>query len=237
MLLEARSYHILEKKLNKYNTLLNEQFFKKIGQGLSAMARSLGREYVPNYTGHGGATTQDIDREFPEMKALDLGLKNVKTKENALKGMKLSNIEALDLALDQYVTALIDVYSEFKDVVNDKEKSSALPEVMIKMQKTFKDARGMLGQLTQAVSEASEKISNALKGSQLETSTLSVRRDEDDENKKPAMPAAVNAPRADMPARARGSLTRGVTGGFQPTMQESKKTKKLPSLKEVCKFD
>lgn len=230
MLLEARSYRILENKLTKYNELLNEQFFKKIGQGLSAMARSLGRENVPGYTGYGGATTQDLDKELPEMKALEVGLKNISAKENTLKSMKLSNIDALDGALDQYVTALIDVYSEFKDVVDNKEKSGALPEVMPKIEKTFKDARGMLRQLQQAVSDASNKVSQALKGSQLGASTVSVPKP------KTSIPAASNAPRADMPARARGSLTRGVTGGFQPTMKENK-TNKAPSMKELYKFD
>ena len=243
LLTEIIKVKLLENKLKRYNSeVLNEQFFKKLGQGLSAVGKSIGRSAIPGFTGYGGATTQDLDKEIPEMKALEVGLKNVKSKEDALKGMKIGNIDTLDAALDQYVTALIDVYSEFKDVTSNPEKRMALPGVFEKIESSFKTARATLRQLQQAVSDASEKVSQALRGSELSASTVSVR----DQEKKPAMPAAVNAPRADMPARARGALTTGgALRGAGPTagglagggLRESKKAKKLPSLKEVCKFD
>lgn len=163
-----------ETKLSKYNQILNEGFFDKLGQGFSAMAKTLGRVAIPGYQGYGGATTRELEADIPEMKALAQGLKTVAEKESALKRMNLSNIDALDGALDQYVTALIDVYSEFKDIANDKEKSAALPGVMPKLQQAFKDGRDMLRQLQQAVSDASSKVSQAIKGSELASKSVTV---------------------------------------------------------------
>jgi len=232
MLAESVKYSLLEGKLSRYNNeVLNEQFFQNIKQGLSAMGSAVGRGLVPGYKGYGGATTSDVEKDIPEMKALENGLKTVAQKEKALKGMRIGDVDALDGALDQYVTSLVDLYGEFKDVVDNKEKRMALPGVFEKLQSTFKTARGTLRQLQQAVADANTKISQAIKGSELGQSTVSVP------TPRTGIPAASNAPRADMPARARGGLTRGVTGGFQPTMEENKKAKKLPSLKEVCKLD
>lgn len=241
MLTESVKYSILETKLSRYNNeVLNEQFFQKIGQGLSAMGKSVARSAIPGYKGYGGAETADISKEIPEMKALEAGLKNVKAKETALKGMKIGNVDALDGALDQYVTALVDLYGEFKDVVDNKEKRMALPGVFEKLQSSFKTARSTLRQLQQAVADANTKVSQALKGSELGQSTVSVP------SPRTGIPAASNAPRADMPARARGPLTTGgALRGAGPTagglaggrLEENKVTKKLPSLKEVCKLD
>ena len=232
MLTESVKYSLLERKLSRYNNeVLNEQFFKKLGQGLSAMGSAVGRGLVPGYKGYSGADAEDFEKDIPEMKALEAGLKNVKARESDLKGMKIGDVDALDGALDQYVTALVDLYGEFKDVVDNKEKRMALPGVFEKLQSTFKTARGTLRQLQQAVADANTKVSQALKGSELGQTTVS------NPSQRTGIPAASNAPRADMPARARGGLTRGVTGGFQPTMEENKKAKKLPSLKEVCKLD
>jgi len=241
MLTESVKYSILEGKISRYNNeVLNEQFFQNVKQGLSAMGSALGRGLVPGYKGHSGAAAEDFEKDIPEMKALENGLKTVAQKEKALKGMRIGDVDALDGALDQYVTALVDLYGEFKDVVNNKEKRMALPGVFEKLQSTFKTARGTLRQLQQAVADANTKVSQALAGSELASSTVSVPKP------KTGIPAASNAPRADMPARARGPLTTGgALRGAGPTagglaggrLEENKVTKKLPSLKEVCKLD
>lgn len=245
MLTESVKYSILERKLSRYNNeVLNEQFFKKLGQGLSAMGSAVGRGLVPGYKGHGGATTSELEKDIPEMKALEAGLKNVKAKEDALKGMKIGNVDALDGALDQYVTALVDLYGEFKDVVDNKEKRMALPGVFEKLQSSFKTARSTLRQLQQAVADANTKVSQALKGSELEQTTVSASSKKGVAYDAEAGPAAQR--RGDIPDRARGPLTTGgALRGAGPTagglaggrLEENKVTKKLPSLKEVCKLD
>lgn len=193
-----------ETKLSKYNQILNEGFFDKLGQGFSAMAKTLGRAAIPGYQGYGGTTTRELEADIPEMKALAQGLKTVAEKESALKRMNLSNIDALDGALDQYVTALIDVYSEFKDIANDPEKSEVLPGVMPRLQQAFKDSREMLRQLQQAVSDASGKVSQALKGSTLAASTISVPKP------KQGIPSVTDtAPRNLGPASRPGQYQRG----------------------------
>lgn len=203
MLHESKKYHILEEKVIKYNKVLNEQFFQKLGQGLAAMGKTLGRAAIPGYKGYGGAESYELEAELPEMKALAQGLKSVEAKKKDLTGVKLSDIDRVDSALDQYVTSLIDLYTEFKDIVNDREKAAVLPNVMPKLQTAFKDGREMLRQIQQAVTDASTKISQALKGSKLASSTISVPAP------RTGIPSASNAPRADIPARARGSLTTG----------------------------
>ena len=175
MLNEAVKVKLLEKKLARYNSeVLNEQFFKKLGQGLSAIGKSVARSAIPGYKGYGGASTEDIASEVPEMKALDNGLKAVEAKAKSLKGMNIGNIDALDGAIDQYVTSLIDLYGDFKDVVEDREKQNALPDVLPKLQSAFKTARGMLQQLQIAISDASKKLTQAVKGSELAITTKSI---------------------------------------------------------------
>lgn len=120
------SCKLFETKVRNLNHVLNEQFFQKLGQGFSSMAKTLGRAAIPGYQGYGGATSSQLEADIPEMKALSQGLKTVAEKEKALKNMKFGNIDALDGALDQYVTSLIDLYSEFKDIVNNKEKKSSI---------------------------------------------------------------------------------------------------------------
>jgi hypothetical protein len=93
--------------------------------------------------------------------------------------MNIGNIDALDGAIDQYVTSLIDLYGDFKDVVENREKQNALPQnalpdVLPKLQSAFKTARGMLQQLQIAISDASKKLTQAVEGSELARTTVSV---------------------------------------------------------------
>lgn len=212
LLHEAKKYRILENKVAKYNRVLNEGFFDKLSQGFSAMGKTLGRAAIPGYQGYGGATTRDIDAEIPEMKALEQGLKSVESKKKALAAVKLSDIDRVDSALDQYVTSLVDLYTEFKDVVDDPEKAAVLPGVMPKMQAVFKDGKEMLRQLQQAVTDASTKVSQAIRGSKLANTTITVTEP------RTGIPAADSSRRTDMPVRARGPLTTGgVLRGAGPT--------------------
>lgn len=203
MLNESKKYRILESKVAKYNEILNEGFFDKLSQGLSAMGKTLGRAAIPGYKGYGGATSRDLEAEIPEMKALEQGLKSVESKKKDLAGVKLSDIDRVDSALDQYVTSLVDLYIEFKDVVNNPEQAAVLPGVTPKMQAAFKDGRDMLRQLQQAVTDASTKISKALRSSRLAVSTLTFP------DRRMGIPAVASGRRTDMPARARGPLTTG----------------------------
>lgn len=203
MLNEIKKYRILESKVAKYNEVLNEGFFDKLTQGLSAMGKTLGRAAIPGYKGYGGAESYELEAELPEMKALAQGLKSVEAKKKDLAGVKLSDIDRVDSALDQYVTSLVDLYTEFKDIVNVPEKAAVLPNVMPMIQTAFKDGRDMLRQLQQAVTDASTKISQALKGSKLAASTVTVPAP------RTGIPAAASGRRTDMPARARGPLTTG----------------------------
>jgi len=220
---KALGYKILSEKVTGYNThVLNEQFFQRLGQGIYSLARTFRQDLQPGYTKQGGARSFELEKEIPEMKALQVGLQTVAQKEKTLKNMKLGNIDALDGAIDQYVTALIDLYQEFKDVVNNPEKSKALPNVMPQIEKAFKDARLLMRQLNTAIADASEKINAAVKGSALAKSTVSVP--------KPSGVAyqgtgPVNAPRGDIPARARGKLT---TGG--PTALPLRENRSLRSV-------
>ena len=212
MLNESKKYRILESKVAKYNEILNEGFFDKLSQGLSAMGKTLGRAAIPGYKGYGGATSRDLEAEIPEMKALEQGLKSVESKKKDLAGVKLSDIDRVDSALDQYVTSLVDLYTEFKDVVNNPEQAAILPGVTPKMQAAFKDGKEMLRQLQQAVTDASTKVSQAIRGSKLANTTITVPEP------RTGIPAADSSRRTDMPVRARGPLTTGgVLRGAGPT--------------------
>ena len=210
MLNEAVKVKLLEKKLARYNSeVLNEQFFKKLGQGLSAIGKSVARSAIPGYKGYGGASTEDIASEVPEMKALDNGLKAVEAKAKSLKGMNIGNIDALDGAIDQYVTSLIDLYGDFKDVVENGEKQNALPDVLPKLQSAFKTARGMLQQLQIAISDASKKLTQAVEGSELARTTVSVP------SPKTGIPAAAGSARRESYGGAVGARReRGVGGSL-----------------------
>lgn len=201
-------YKILSEKVTGYNThVLNEQFFQRLGQGISSLARTFRQDLQPGYTGQGGARSFELEKEIPEMQALQAGLKTVAQKEKTLKSMKIGDVDALDGAIDQYVTALIDLYQEFKDIVNNPEKRNALPNVMPQIEKVYKDARLLLRQLNTAIADASEKISAAVKGSALAKSLVSVPKPRTGVAYQGTGP--VNAPRQDIPARARGKLTTG----------------------------
>ena len=208
MLNEAVKVKLLEKKLARYNSeVLNEQFFKKLGQGLSAIGKSVARSAIPGYKGYGGASTEDIASEVPEMKALDNGLKAVEAKAKSLKGMNIGNIDALDGAIDQYVTSLIDLYGDFKDVVENTEKQNALPDVLPKLQSAFKTARGMLQQLQIAISDASKKLTQAVQGSELARTTVSVP------SPRTGIPAAAGSARPESYGGAAGARRdRGISG-------------------------
>jgi hypothetical protein len=216
MLNEAVKVKLLEKKLARYNSeVLNEQFFKKLGQGLSAIGKSVARSAIPGYKGYGGASTEDIASEVPEMKALDNGLKAVEAKAKSLKGMNIGNIDALDGAIDQYVTSLIDLYGDFKDVVengeNDGEKQNALPDVLPKLQSAFKTARGMLQQLQIAISDASKKLTQAVKGSELAITTKSIP------SRPTGIPAAAGSARPESYGGAAGPRRdRNISGSGSP---------------------
>ena len=209
MLNEVVKIKLLEKKLARYNSeVLNEQFFKKLGQGLSAMGKSVARSAIPGYKGYGGASTEDIASEVPEMKALDNGLKAVEAKAKSLKGMNIGNIDALDGAIDQYVTSLIDLYGDFKDVVENREQN-ALPDVLPKLQSAFKTARGMLQQLQIAISDASKKLTQAVQGSELARTTVSVP------SPRTGIPAAAGSARPESYGGAAGPRRpRGVGGSL-----------------------
>ena len=208
MLNEVVKIKLLEKKLARYNSeVLNEQFFKKLGQGLSAIGKSVARSAIPGYKGYGGASTEDIASEVPEMKALDNGLKAVEAKAKSLKGMNIGNIDALDGAIDQYVTSLIDLYGDFKDVVENTEKQNALPDVLPKLQSAFKTARGMLQQLQIAISDASKKLTQAVQGSELARTTVSVP------SPRTGIPAAAGSARPESYGGAGGlRRDRGISG-------------------------
>jgi hypothetical protein len=210
MLNEVVKIKLLEKKLARYNSeVLNEQFFKKLGQGLSAMGKSVARSAIPGYKGYGGAETADIASEVPEMKALDNGLKAVEAKAKSLKGMNIGNIDALDGALDQYVTSLVDLYSDFKDIADDREKQNALPDVLPKLQSAFKTARGMLQQLQLAVADASKKLTQAVQGSELARTTVTVP------SPRTGIPAASGGARPESYGGAAGARSdRGVGGSL-----------------------
>jgi len=210
MLNEAVKVKLLEKKLARYNSeVLNEQFFKKLGQGLSSIGKSVARSAIPGYKGYGGATAEDIDSEGPEMKALDNGLKAVEAKAKSLKGMNIGNIDALDGAIDQYVTSLVDLYGEFKDVVENEKKQNELPNVLPKLQSAFKTARGMLQQLQIAISDASKKLTQAVQGSELARTTVSVP------SPRTGIPAAAGAARPESYGGAAGvRRDRGVGGAL-----------------------
>lgn len=207
MLNEVKKYRILESKVAKYNEVLNEGFFDKLTQGLSAMAKTLGRAAIPGYQGYGGAESYELEEEIPEMKALEQGLKSVESKKKDLAGVKLSDIDRVDSALDQYVTSLINLYDEFKDVIDNPEKAAALPKIMPRMQTVFKDARALLRQLQQAVTDASTKVSQAIKNSKLSSSTITVPKPRGVVYDAEEAPDARTRP--GMAARARGPLTTG----------------------------
>jgi len=211
MLNEAVKVKLLEKKLVRYNSeVLNEQFFKKLGQGLSAIGKSVARSAIPGYKGYGGASTEDIASEVPEMKALDNGLKAVEAKAKSLKGMNIGNIDALDGAIDQYVTSLIDLYGDFKDVVENREQN-ALPDVLPKLQSAFKTARGMLQQLQIAISDASKKLTQAVQGSELAITTVSVP------SPRTGIPAAAGGARSESYGGAGGvRRDRNISGSGSP---------------------
>lgn len=228
---EVKRYRILENKVAAYNELLNEGFFDKIKQGFSSMGKTIGRAAIPGYRGYGGTESSELEEELPEMKALAQGLKTVENQKKALAGVKLSDIDRVDSALDQYVTSLVDLYTEFKDVLDNPEKSAVLPKVMPRLQTVFKDGKEMLRQLQVAVSDASTKISQAIKGSKLASATVTVPRPRGVVYDADAGPA--NARRTEMPTRARGPLTTGgplrgagPTAGGLAAVRESKQKKR-----------
>lgn len=217
----------LRRQLNEYTQLnasigtagevvdvLSEKFFSKLGQGLSAMGKSLSRSFLDT-KGYGGATTADLAEEIPEMKALDKGLKAVNAAAKAAKSKKVSDTDAMGVSLMAYVKALTDLYGEFKSLETDEKAKRALPDVMPKLADAFKDAREFIGRIAIEAQNASEELYSALRGSEIlklsepETGGA-VALDTDVKN--------VGARRGDMPARARGKQTSGgALAGAGPT--------------------
>ena len=218
----------LRKQLNEYTQLnasistagevvdvLSEKFFSKIGQGLSAMGKSIARSAVPGYTGYGGATTADIAAEIPEMKALEKGLKAVSVAAKTAKSKKISDTDAVGVAMMDYVKSLTDLYSEFKNVETDEKAKRALPDVLPKLSAAFKDAREFIGRVTMEAQNASEELYKALRGSEL------LKMSEPETGGAVALDTDVSsasAKRGDISGRARGKQTSGgALAGAGPT--------------------
>lgn len=159
---------LLAEKITAYQRhVLNEGFFdkiKQIGQGISTGAKALGREYIPGFKGAGGASTQDLDAELPEMKALQQSLELVNNAKSKLLNFKLSDLGGLDVALDSYVQTLIDLFAEFKDVSENPEKSSTLPNVSIEITAAFKEGRELIAGFKQALTDASSRLMKGIGG-------------------------------------------------------------------------
>lgn len=217
----------LRRQLNEYAQLnasigtasevvdvLSEKFFSKIGQGLSAMGKSLSRTFLDT-KGHGGATTADIAAEIPEMKQLDKGLKAVSAAAKAAKSKKISDTDAVGVALMAYVKSLTDLYSEFKSIETDEKARRALPDVMPKIADAFKDAREFIGRIAIEAQNASEALYGALRGSEI------LKMSEPETGGAVALDADVKdvgARRGDISARARGKQTSGgALAGAGPT--------------------
>lgn len=213
-----------------------------IEQGILNRLKRVAKQTVGSWPGFGveagGESPTQVELQHPEnaakMKAIEADLKNVAAKEKELRNMKIGNdVLALDNAMYHYVDSLISLYGKHKDIINDEKAGDVFPGAFEKLKSSFETARSILKSIQKAAGESATKISQALKGSKLEEKMpkASVAQ---------AAPKAgtdISRPRQDMPARARPTLSRGVTAGFQPTMEENKKAKKLPSLKEVCKLD
>ena len=79
-------YQILSEKVTGYNEqVLNEQFFKRLGQGISSLGRTFRQDLQPGYAKQGGARSFELEAELPEMKALQAGLKPFLKKKKPLK--------------------------------------------------------------------------------------------------------------------------------------------------------
>ena len=159
---------LLAEKITAYQRhVLNEGFFdkvKQIGHGISAGAKALGQEYIPGYKGAGGASTQDLDAQLPEMKALQQSLKLVDNAKNKLLNIKLSDIDNLDVAMDSYVQTLIDLFTEFKDVSENPEKSAALPNVSTNITAAFKTGRELIDKLKRACTDSYNRLMQGIGG-------------------------------------------------------------------------
>lgn len=161
------SRRLLAEKINSYHTLVfNEGFFdkiKKMGQGIASGAKALGSELIPGMSNSsGGAGTQDLDAELPEMKALSLGVKKIEAAKNKLLGYKLADVNGLDAALDTYVQTLVDLYSEFKDITDNPEKSGTLPNATMQVVGVFKTAKQLIAGLMRAFDDANKRLGQAV---------------------------------------------------------------------------
>lgn len=199
--------------------MLNEKFFSKIGQGLSAMAKSLKRAAIDRgpvtADSEGGATTADLSEELPEMQELNKGLKAVSAAAKAAKSKKVSDTDAVGVALMNYVKSLTDLYSNFKSVEKSEKAQRELPDVMPRLASAFKDAREFIGRISIEANNASEELYNALRGSSL------LKMSEPESGGAIALDTGVTnvgAKRGDMPGRARGrQTTGGALAGAGPT--------------------
>jgi predicted nucleic acid-binding OB-fold protein len=159
--------------------VLSEKFFSKIGQGLSAIGKSIARSAIPGYTGYGGATSADIGEEIPEMQALTKGLKAVKAAEKAVKSKNLSDVSSFSAALMNYIKTFTNLYKDFKYIETDERARNALPDVLDRIAVALEDARAFLTKIASAVQLASDEFYTALKGSSiLRASDLKMNADE-----------------------------------------------------------
>jgi hypothetical protein len=229
------------------------KYAKLIEQGILNRLKTVAKQTVGSWPGFGveagGDSPEEIEMQHPEnaakMKVFQSDLKNVQAKEKALREKKIgNNVLDLDNAMYYYVDSLIDLYGKHKDIINDEKKSEVFPDMFQKLKAAFETARSILGSIQKAAGEAASKISQTLKGSKL-AGELSLPKT--NIAKAPSSAGtALNTPRGDISARARGPLTTGgALRGAGPTagglaggrLGENKVTKKLPSLKEVCNLD
>ena len=156
------SKRILSEKISNYHKLiLTEGFFdkvKQLGQGVASGVSALGREMVPGFKGHGGATTANLSSELPEMKQLKANLGKVEQLKNKLVSMKLTDIKGIDAALDTYVQALVDTFGQWKHVTENPKESNKLPEVVDAVTSAFASAKSLIAGLMRAFDDANEVL-------------------------------------------------------------------------------
>ena len=214
----------------------SRKYAKLIEQGILNRLKTVAKQTVGSWPGFGveagGESPEEIEMQHPEnaakMKAFQSDLKNVQAKEKALREKKIgNNVLELDNAMYYYVDSLIDLYGKHKDIINDEKKSEVFSDMFQKLKSAFETARSILGSIQKAASEAASEISQTLKGSKLEISLPKTNI-----AKAPSSAGtALNIPRG---PRLSAGARRRLAGG---RLEENKVTKKLPSLKEVCKFD
>ena len=222
----------LVKQLNEYTDLnatisassevidvINENFFGNLKQGLSAMAKGLKRSAFDRgpttADSEGGYTAAGLSEELPEMKELQKGLKAVSAAAKTAKSKKISDTEAVGVALMNYVKSLTDLYGNFKSIEKSEKAQNELPDVLPRLASAFMDARELIGRISIEANNASEELYNALRGSAL------LKMSEPETGGAVALDTDVSsasAKRGDISGRARGKQTSGgALAGAGPT--------------------